>query len=292
MDGSAELMHDSAVRVPTPAPHVDRILTGHEERPHVACWRPGGTSDWLLLYTLAGGARISTAGEDVIVGPSDTVVYRPGTPQDFGTEGAPSPWRLVWAHFDPLPHWLELLRWPELAPGILHLRMSEPSLRSRVETLLLEANRLFGSGLPRADRLAQHALEGALLWLDLQNPAQRSLDPRVLAAIDLLATNAHTRLSIDELARAVHLSPSRFAHLFRQETGLPPGRFAERQRIERAKQLLELTALPVAAVAAETGFRSQFYFASRFRKLTGTSPTGFRAQTQSQPTPPGRQPPR
>jgi AraC family transcriptional regulator, arabinose operon regulatory protein len=281
MDGLANLMHDSAMRAPTPAPRVDRILTGHEERHHVACWRPDGTSDWLLLHTLAGGARVSAAGEDVLIGPSDTVVYRPGTPQDFGTDGAPGPWEVLWAHFEPLPHWLELLRWPELAPGILHLRTSQPSLRSRVETLLLETNRLFGSGLPGADRLAQHALEGALLWLDLQNPARRSLDPRVLAAIDLLATNAHTRLSIDELARAVHLSPSRFAHLFRKETGLAPRRFAERQRIERAKQLLELTALPVAVVAAETGFSSQFYFASRFRKLTGTSPTGFRAQTQS-----------
>jgi AraC family transcriptional regulator, arabinose operon regulatory protein len=269
------------LRVPTPAPVVDRILTGHEERQDVACWRPNGTSDWLLLHTLSGTARVRAAGKDVLVGPSDTVVYRPGTPQDFGTEGVPGPWKVVWTHFEPLPHWLELLRWPELAPGILHLRMSEPSLRLRVETLLLEANRLLGSGLPRADRLAQHALEGALLWSDLQNPAKRSLDPRVLAAIDLLATNSHARLSIEELARAVHLSPSRFAHLFRQETGLAPRRFAERQRIEHAKQLLELTTLPVAAVAAETGFRSPFYFASRFRKLTGTSPTGFRAQTHS-----------
>jgi AraC family transcriptional regulator, arabinose operon regulatory protein len=282
MDGSADLMHDPAMRAPTPAPFVDRILIGHEERHHVSCWRPKGTRDWLLIHTLAGAARVSSPHEDVSVGPGETVVYRPGTPHDFGTDDELGPWKLVWAHFEPLPHWLELLRWPELAPGILCLSASEPFPRSRVATLLLEANRLFGSGLPRADRLAQNALEGALLWLDLQNPQRRSVDPRVLAAIDLLATNAHGRISIDELARAVHLSASRFAHLFSEETGLSPRRFAERQRIERAKQLLELTALPVASVAAETGFRSQFYFATRFRKLTGSSPTEFRAAKQSE----------
>lgn len=282
MDVAADFLHDSAVRAPTSAPVVDRILTGHEERRNVACWRPGGTGDWLLIHTLAGAAWLSAAGATLAVGPGETVLYRPGTPQDFGTGGDIDSWKLVWAHFEPLPHWLDLLHWPELAPGVHRLEASEPTLRARVEALLLETNRLFGSGLPRAERLAQNALEGALLWLDLQNPERRSLDPRVVAAIDVLATNARTRVSIDELAGLVHLSTSRFAHLFTQETGLSPRRFVERQRIERAKQLLELTSLPVAAVAAEIGFRSPFYFSTRFKLLTGSTPTAFRAARRSE----------
>jgi len=282
MDVAADFLHDSAVRAPSPAPLVDSILTGHEVRVDVACWRPAGTRDWLLVHTLEGAAWLSVMDATVVVGAGETVLYRPGTPQHFGTDGVAGGWQLVWAHFEPLPHWLDLLHWPELAPGVHRLDASEPTLRARVEALLLETNRLFGSGLPRAERLAQNALEGALLWLDLQNPERRSLDPRVVAAIDVLATNPQTRVSIDDLARLVHLSTSRFAHLFTQETGLAPRRFVERQRIERAKQLLELTSLPVAAVAAETGFRSPYYFTRRFRLLTGSTPTAFRAARRSE----------
>jgi len=281
MDESAEFIHDSAVRAPSPTPRVDRILTGHERRERDHCWRPEGTTDWLLVHTISGRAVICLPDRERRVGPGESVLYRPGAPQDFASDGSAGSWELVWAHCEPPPHWLELLRWPELSPGVLCLAASEPALRARVETLLLEANRVFGSGLPRADRLAFNALEGALLWWDLQNPARRSLDPRVVAAIDYLSHRVGEPVSLDEFAEAAHLSVSRFAHLFTRETGLAPRRFVEQQRVERAKQLLELTSLPVNAVSRHVGFRSQFYFATRFKKLTGLTPSAYRAAAWS-----------
>jgi AraC family transcriptional regulator, arabinose operon regulatory protein len=272
------------VRPATPVPRVDRILTGNETREHVACWRPDGTNDWLLIYTIRGEGHVSRAGSSIVVRNGDAVLFRPRTPQDFGAD---APWTIAWAHFEPLPHWLELLQWPELAPGLLHLSLSEPSLRARVEKLLLESNRLFESGLPHAERLAQNALEAALLWCFLQNPARESLDPRVVVAIDLLTSRMEAGASIADVARHVHLSVSRFTHLFSEEMGVSPRRFAEQQRLERAKRLLELTTLPVRAVAAEVGFRSQFYFATRFKKMTGCTPSEFRS-AQLEPQHPRR----
>lgn len=283
MDGPVDFIHDSAVRVPTLSPVVDGILMGHETRDHVACWRPAGTDEWLLIHTVAGEGRVSALGSDFSIAPGETVLYRAGGEQDFGTVGVP--WEILWAHFEPQPQWVGLLRWPELSPGLYRLASSEPSLRARVEALLLEANRLFGSGLPHSRRLAQNALEAALLWWDMQNPAARPLDPRILAAIDLLAGRTGATFSIEETAASVHLSVSRFSHLFTQETGLPPRRFAEHQRLERAKRLLELTTLSVQAVASEVGFASQFYFATRFKKVTGQSPSAFRASSLTRRVP-------
>ncbi len=277
MDARLVSIQDLAMRRPSPAPQIDRILTGHEHRRRDRCWRPDGTEDWLLIHTRSGQARIALPDGDRLVGPGEAIIYRPGAPQDFGSDGSAAPWELVWAHFEPFPHWLELLRWPELATGILHMKVSDTSLLERVEGLLLETDRLSASGLPRADRLALNALEAALLWWDLQNPRVRQPDPRVVRAIDYLSHHLRRRVSLDELARVVHLSPSRFAHVFKQETGLTARRFVERQRIERAKQLLELTSLPVNAVAREVGFDSQFYFATRFKRLTGLTPSAYRA---------------
>lgn len=276
MDADAVVIHDPAVPAISPSPTVDRLLTGRERRNAERCWRPGGTDEWLLVHTLVGGARVGTTGGEATVGPGDTFLYRPGAPQDFGGDGR-GPWEIVWAQFEPLPHWFGLLRWPELSPGIHLGRLEDATLLGRVEALLLEANRLATSGLPHAIPLARNALEAALLWRDLRHPTGRPLDTRVVAAIDYISRHATRRPSIAELAQEVHLSPSRFAHLFTEETGLTPRRFVERQRLERAKQLLELTSLPVGAVAREVGFGSQFHFATRFRKLTGTSPTAYRA---------------
>jgi AraC family transcriptional regulator, arabinose operon regulatory protein len=264
------------MRPVTPSPKIDRILTGHERRALDRCWRPAGTCEWLLIHTLSGRARIVVSGCERLVGAGETILYRPGAPQDFGGEGN-APWEIVWAQFEPLPHWLQLLRWPQLVAGILHRADADSTLGKRVERLLLEADRLSSSGLPHAIPLARNALEAALLWWDLRHPTGRPLDPRVVEAIDYISRNAARRLPVDELAGAVHLSSSRFAHLFTQETGLTPRRFVERQRIERAKQLLEFTALPINKIATEVGFESQFYFATRFRRATGITPTAYRA---------------
>lgn len=262
---------------PTPQPPLyDQILTGHERRQQDRCWRPRGTDDWLLMHTLSGNVLVGLPDRELLLGPGDTVLYQPGAPQDFGGDASNAFWEVVWAHFVPPPDWLELVRWPELAPGVLHVWTPKSSLSNRIETCLLESDRLAVSGLPQAHRLALNALEKALLWLEIQNPARCRLDPRVVEALEYLSHNLDRRVSVGELARAVHLSPSRLAHLFNQETGMTPRVYAERQRLGRAKQLLEVTLLPVNEVARQMGFESQFYFAARFKKLTGRTPTEFR----------------
>lgn len=284
MDVAAVCIHNPSMRVPTPSPTVDRILTGHERRRLERCWRPAGTEPWLLIHTRAGRARIVYPGGELEVGPGETLLYGPRAPQDFGGVDPERPWEIVWAHFEPLPHWLELLRWPEVAPGIHLLQTTDAPALERIEGLLREADRLASSGLPHARLLARNTLEAAFLWLDVRGSTGHALDARVLAAIDYISRNPRRRLSVDELARVAHLSSSRFAQLFTRETGLTPRRFVERQRIDRAKQLLELTVLPVNGVAREVGFESQFYFATRFRRATGMTPTGYRAR-QASPEP-------
>lgn len=278
IDERASFIHDPAMRVTTPAPPpYDRILTGHERRQQDRCWRPHGTDDWLLMHTLSGRVRIVVSDRELLLESGDAVLYRPGAPQDFGGDASTASWEVVWAHFVPPPEWLELVRWPEAAPGVMHISTPASSLRNRIEACLLETDRLAVSGLPHARRLALNALEAALLWWDIQNPARRALDPRVVEALGNLSHNLHRRVSVGELAAAVHLSPSRLAHLFTRETGMPPSRYAERQRLARAQQLLEVTLLPVNEVARQAGFDSQFYFASRFKKLTGRTPSEFRS---------------
>ena len=83
-------------------------------------------------------------------------------------------------------------------------------------------------------------------------------------------------LSLAQLAAVGGLGPSRFAHAFRAATGEPPHRFLVRLRVERARDLLERTALPVLEIGLRCGFGQPNHFATMFRKLTGMSPSAYR----------------
>jgi AraC family transcriptional regulator len=98
---------------------------------------------------------------------------------------------------------------------------------------------------------------------------------RVLEHIE---TNLHRDPPLAELSALVHMSLFHFARLFKASTGLPPHRFVVQQRIEHAKQLLARADVSIAAVGRDVGFRTASHFTSAFHRVTGLTPTAYRAQ--------------
>ncbi|GLH73839.1 transcriptional regulator [Geothrix limicola] len=98
----------------------------------------------------------------------------------------------------------------------------------------------------------------------------------LLEARNLLADPEHDRLGLESIAEELGVSYSWFRQAFRRQSGLPPQRFRQNQRMTRACQLLSDTQLPVANIAQELGFGSLSYFSRVFRKETGLSPTLWR----------------
>ncbi|MDX1933020.1 MAG: helix-turn-helix domain-containing protein [Capsulimonadales bacterium] len=265
------------------APTVAPIVTGYfRERPNYHTWRSSGTGDWLLMLTLGGEGRIGYAGGERIVRVGEIAILSPGTRHDYGTARGTAGWELLWAHFLPYPHWAEWLLWPEIAPGVDGIGWMALSGETRdvVTHLCWEMHRRASGGLTRREAFAMNALEEALLHCDRVNPRQSraTRDPRVEQARQYLRAHLAEPVNLPGVARSVGLSASRLAHLFREQIGETPGQFLERERMERARQLLTLTTRPVAAIAGEVGFESPFYFTLRFRKHLGVSPREYRRQ--------------
>ncbi len=104
----------------------------------------------------------------------------------------------------------------------------------------------------------------------------------VEATIEEMRRRVHEPLSLDALAGAAHLSRFHFARVFREITGVPPGRFLTALRVERAKELLLTTSLPVIEISLEVGYWSLGAFTSHFTALVGLAPARFRALAQSE----------
>jgi AraC family transcriptional regulator, arabinose operon regulatory protein len=105
-------------------------------------------------------------------------------------------------------------------------------------------------------------------------------DPRIARATAEIESRLGEPLTVATLARAVELSPSRFAHLFRTQTGRSPMRYLHERRMVRARLMLERTTLSVKEVMAHVGCRDASHFTRDFRRFHGMSPTECRSRSK------------
>jgi len=83
-------------------------------------------------------------------------------------------------------------------------------------------------------------------------------------------------VSLASLSALVGLSTYHLCRAFKQSTGLPPHRWQVARRIERARELLESSDLPITEVAALVGYDDPTLLARLFRKAVGVSPSEYR----------------
>lgn len=99
---------------------------------------------------------------------------------------------------------------------------------------------------------------------------------RLKRVLEFVETNLDRELTLAELAEVAGGSVFHFSRAFKNALGDPPYRYVLRQRIERAKQLLSSTDLPLEAVASACGFQTVGRFSKTFARLVGDSPTRYR----------------
>lgn len=107
-------------------------------------------------------------------------------------------------------------------------------------------------------------------------PSPAAIDPRVRKAVLLIEQGSDQALSIDFLAKRVHLSTRQIERLFLRDLGVTPSVFCEKFRLAKAKQLLHTAREPLYAVALQCGYKNQSHFASRFRAEYGVTPSSIK----------------
>ena len=101
------------------------------------------------------------------------------------------------------------------------------------------------------------------------------MDARIRWALAEVERNV-SRVTVPELAAAVNLSPSRFAHLFAREVGTSPARYLRLRRLDYARELLETTFLSVKEILARVGLNDASHFTRYFRQCHGLPPRQWR----------------
>jgi AraC family transcriptional regulator len=99
--------------------------------------------------------------------------------------------------------------------------------------------------------------------------------------IEYIEDNLEGDLSLQAMAAEVDISPLYLARAFKSAVGQSPHQYVLARRIERAKELLRNTDLPVVDVALSSGFSSQSHLSHWFIRQVGVSPAVYRRQAAS-----------
>jgi AraC family transcriptional regulator len=99
---------------------------------------------------------------------------------------------------------------------------------------------------------------------------------RAEAVKTYLAGRLCERVTLDDIARAVHTSPFHLARLFQRQAGMPVHRYLTRLRLRASLERLADGADDLTALALELGFSSHSHFAAAFRREFGHTPSDVR----------------
>jgi len=96
-------------------------------------------------------------------------------------------------------------------------------------------------------------------------------------AIQYMNTNYNRKISLQEVAEHVFMSPSHFSKVFKTEMKEGYVDFLNRIRVDKSKILLRERSIPLVDISEMAGFDDQSYFSRVFKQYTGMSPGRFRA---------------
>jgi len=103
------------------------------------------------------------------------------------------------------------------------------------------------------------------------------LRPRRLRLVeDYIESNLANEITLADLSKIAAVSPTHFCRSFHKSTGISSHQYILRRRIERSKELLITSKMPIAEIALATGFSDQSHLTKQFRSLVGTTPWRFR----------------
>lgn len=103
-----------------------------------------------------------------------------------------------------------------------------------------------------------------------------STEHSYLSLLSFISNNLHRQLTINELAEAVHLTPSSLQRLCKKMSNLSPLKLFRKIQFCEAIRLLKTTSLPIQEIGQRLGFSDPAHFSKAFKKMIGAPPLEIR----------------
>ncbi|MFP3321765.1 helix-turn-helix domain-containing protein [Planococcus sp. SIMBA_160] len=210
---------------------------------------------WLSAGTLE--VEVEAEAQRFTLVPHELLVLPTGTWHRLGM-GSPCHWQSATVKL-PLGRYRQLRRIKPQNPGY-------------ISALFGELERLHPENAEKSAQIVSLVLQET----ESAHPTQ---DPEAALMAQLqhgLEESCHLPFSLEAAAQNAGMSKYHFSRKFKQACGQSPLQFVISCRMERAKKLLEETALPLASIAAACGYHSPTQFHALFTRAAGETPMRYR----------------
>ena len=235
--------------------------------------RSEGIGEYILLFCTEGRGNVTVGGKTVPLRANEAFCVPRGMRHSYGADDA-DPWSILWVHFAGTD--TALFPLDRMQP----IRFESEHAVERLAFLfsllfrVLRANYTEGNFIYISEVLMLILAE--TYYREKQNGASEQ-NRHVTEMIRYMQANLDRPLSLEELCRRFSLSRSYVHAAFRSQTGRSPMAFFADQKMRRARELLRSSSLSVQEIARQLGYQDPLYFSRAFHKLTGLSPSAYRA---------------
>ncbi|MBQ8232038.1 MAG: helix-turn-helix transcriptional regulator [Lachnospiraceae bacterium] len=233
--------------------------------------RSKGRNDYHLLYVQNGAMELEIAGEMKVLCPGECAFYKRGDKQHY----------IVPEEKDSLIYWIHFTG-TSVEEVLASLGLTESGIirvnaRSQFESIFYQIIRT--KMLSRATHIQE---ENALLlqlltqlFLSCQEKETGSFS-EIYTMAEYICDHFTEKLDFTALSSDLHLSRSRFGHLFTEVIGCSPSAYQQKLRLDKAKDYLLHSNMSIKECAHAVGYEDPLYFSRLFGRKYGMSPSKLR----------------
>lgn len=241
--------------------------------------RPEGSGDWLMILTHSP-ACFWIDGEEIPMPAHSLMIYTSDFPQKYTANG--TGYLDDWLHFEPDEAEIQLME-------TLGIPINRPVSLGNVSALsAMLRNMCYEFYSIHLNRQQTVNLYFSMMLYKINELMQTEYSDHVLSETAHSAHLLWIRESIfrwpeqdwnlDALAKEMHLSRSRFQHLYTETFGSTLTQDVINSRMRCARSLLHETDIPLEEVAYRCGYANSAHFSTLFKKMTGVTPKQYRSQ--------------
>lgn len=244
---------------------------------------PARRSHYLFHYILSGAGVFTTtsengertdyplrAGEGFLIFPTEITTY---------VADMDDPWEYIWVEFDGAQVKSALDRLGMSAANPVYHSQNDEARNTMVSSMSALIEHRDASPFEHvADtyRFLDGLVRSAVPYRT--SAAGKLHGYYVDAALEFIAERYRTNIGVEDIARHIGLNRSYFGKVFKESMGVSPQQFLIGYRMEKAADLLKLSALSVAEVGRSVGYPNQLHFSRAFKSAHGVSPRAWRRE--------------
>lgn len=261
---------------------MDEIGYNHRHDGSFYIDRPSGAGDWLILV-IKTPVCFRMNGREVHAPACSFIIYTPETPHYYRAES--DEYFDDWIHFGPDDDEIQLM-------NQLNIPLNEPvpvsditDISAIVRSMCFEyysSNRNKQQSVDLYFRLLLYKMNEKLLaGLDSVKTAESPYFQKLLWIRESIYRWPGRDYSIDDMAKELSLSRSRFQHIYTETFGVSVNKDIINSRLEKAAELLKTTDMSISEIAMIVGYSSIQYFTRQFKTGMGITPVQYRLSEKS-----------